>query len=283
MAILSDLVRQAAEKLQFNGIPDPVREANLLMSLALGKDRAFIIANDAYCLTLKEEQRYTEFLERRAGREPYQHISGVQEFWKLEFIVTPDVLIPRHETELIVENALELFPEGCEFEFCEIGIGSGCISVSILNERERSTATAGDISAAALEIASINAKRHNVIDRLRLLESDIFGGFPDRTFDLIVSNPPYIPARAIENLQIEVRDHDPEIALTDGGDGLSVIKKIVSGAPQYLKPHGWLLMEIGYDQCAAVAGILDPRVWEKTEILPDLQGIPRVAKTRLLR
>lgn len=281
MATISDLINKAAEILNASEILEPRRDANLLIGLALGKDRAFIIANNNYELTRDEEETFLRFVERRAKREPYQHISGVQEFWKLEFMVSPDVLIPRPETEMIVEGALQIFGETCALEFCEVGIGSGCISISILDEIKGAKAFGVDISEAALNVASRNADKHSVSDRLKLGISDVFSAVPSREYDLIVSNPPYVPAKDLANLQIEVRKFDPRFALTDGASGLTIIEKIVNKSPDHLRPGGYLLMEIGFDQSNAVQNMFDLEIWEKIDIVPDLQGIPRMVKARV--
>ena len=216
------------------------------------------------------------FVQRRASHEPFQYISGIQEFSGLEFEVTPDVLIPRPETEMVVERALQLIGAHGTTSFCEVGIGSGCIAVSILHHAQSSRAVGLDISRAALGVARRNAEKHHVDERLTLLESDVFGALTDQKFELIVSNPPYVPLRDIEGLQAEVRDHEPRIALTDDADGLSIIRRIVDRAPVFLQPNGFLLIEIGFDQSEKVAAMFDPLAWNGPELLPDLQGIPRL-------
>ncbi len=278
MATITDLINNATDNLAAREIPEPRREASLLMGLALGKDRAYIIANNNYELTSPEEKTFFRYVERRSKREPYQHISGVQEFWKLEFIVSPDVLIPRPETEMIVEEALQLFREGDPLEFFEVGIGSGCISISILDELKSANAHGVDISGAALRLASRNADKHSVSDRLKLGISDVFENVGDYKYDLIVSNPPYIPKREIANLQTEVRDFDPVSALTDGTNGLTIIERIINSSPNYLRPAGYLLMEIGFGQSKAVQKMFDREIWEKIEFALDFQGIPRMVK-----
>ncbi len=278
MPNISEKLREATGILQTSGISKPRREAASLLAFALQKDKTFLIAHSEYKLSTKEEKRFREFLQRRASREPFQYITGNQEFYGLDFAVTPDVLIPRPETELIVENAIKLLPE--KARFCEIGIGSGCISIAILNKVKTATAIGLDISENALQIAGINAKRHRVSGRLDLKISDIFANLKDEKFDLIVSNPPYIPRRDFEMLQTEVRDFEPIIALTDGKNGLSIVEKIVRNAPQFLKPHAFLLMEIGFSQASEVRKMFSPKIWQAVEILPDLQNIPRMVKAQ---
>ena len=281
MPNISETLKNAAEILRQNDIAEPRREANSLLAFALQKDKTFLIAHSEYELSTEEESRFQLFLQRRANREPFQYITGKQEFYGLDFEVSKDVLIPRPETELIVENALELLPENGRF--CEIGIGSGCISVSILHEIKKASAIGLDISEKALRIAEKNAETYDVSARLDLKISDVFDVLSNEKFDLIVSNPPYISDEEIKNLQAEVRDFEPLAALTDGADGFSIIKKIVVNAPKFLKSGGFLLMEIGFEQSFEVENFFSSEIWQTVEFLPDLQNIPRVVKANLIK
>lgn len=281
MPDIAQTLREASVRLAESGIDDPPRQAVSLLALALKKDRTFLIAHPEYELTQEEESRFTGYLERRRKREPLQYIRGTQEFYGLEFEVSPGVLIPRPETELVVEKAIEILKELGEGTFCEIGVGSGCIFVSILHEMRTFSAVGLDISAEALRVAGSNAKKHNVAARSVLKISDVFDGLGAEKFDLIVSNPPYIPKAEFDVLQPEVRRFEPASALTDGGTGLSVIGRIVGESPKFLKPRGFLLMEIGFGQADAVTEMFDKNVWREVELMPDLQSIPRVVKARL--
>ncbi len=278
---ISETLNKATEILAQNEIAEPRREANSLLAFALGKDRSFFIAHPEYELSENESNNFHRILKRRAGREPLQYIRGQQEFFGLDFIVTPDVLIPRPETELIVEAAIEILKQKENPRFCEIGTGSGCISVSILHAIKNATATGADISETALKIARTNAEKNNVSGRLNIIRSDIFGNFESERFDLIVSNPPYISIEDFGNLQLEVRDFEPQNALTDGKNGLSIIEKIISDAPEFLKADCFLLMEIGFDQSNEVREMFDLQIWQTVEFLQDLQGIPRTVKAHL--
>lgn len=257
-------------------IPDPRKEASSLLQFAIGRDRTFIVAHPEYELTEEERDLFQRSAERRASREPFQHIVGRQEFYGLDFIVTPDVLIPRHETELIVEKAIELLIDERSPRFLEIGIGSGCISIAILKNSPRASAIAVDISEPAIEIAKRNASMHAVNERLEIIRSDVYEKVPDERFELIVANPPYVPVEDYAHLQPEVRDHDPRIAVTDGSTGLTVIERIVADAPSRLRSDGHLLMEIGFGQHEFVTEMFDPDRWKAPKLIPDLQGIPRV-------
>ena len=277
---IGEKLREASEILQSSGISEPRREANSLLALALGKDKIFLIAHPDYELSVDEETLFQSYLQRRASREPLQYIRGTQEFCGLDFAVDANVLIPRPETESIVEAAIEILRDRENSKFCEVGIGSGCIAVSILHRIKTARAVGLDISPEALEIAERNAQTHDVLNRLELKISDVFEILQNEKFDLIASNPPYIPNEEIEGLQAEVRGFEPLAALTDGADGLSIIRKIIVESPQFLNETGFLLMEIGFGQADKVREMFAPEIWRLVDILPDLQGIPRTVKAR---
>ena len=277
---VGESLASATIELESAGIPEAVREAASLLQFVIGRDRTFIVAHPEYELTGQERDLFQHSVQRRAAREPFQHIVGRQEFYGLDFVVTPDVLIPRHETELIVEKAIELLGNCKDPRFLEIGVGSGCISVAILKNCPRASAIAVDIYEPAIEVASLNATMHGVKDRLRIRRSDVFQSVPEVDFDLIAANPPYVPFADYAHLQPEVRDYDPRIAVTDGSTGLSVIERIAAGASQHLRSGGHLLMEIGFGQHGQVLDFFTNDQWESAEISPDLQGIPRMVFAR---
>lgn len=278
MPNIAETLKQTTLLLRENGIADPTREAKSLLAFALNKNHTFLVAHPEYELSAGEQQRCRELATRRASREPLQYITGRQEFYGLDFTVTRDVLIPRPETELIVESAINVLRFIEKPEFCEVGIGSGCIAVSILTCVKTASAVGLDICENALKVAGINAEMHRVADRLELRISDVFDDLPNEQFDLIVSNPPYISLADIKTLQPEVRDFEPLTALTDGGDGLSLIEKIINDAPGFLKEGGFLLMEIGFGQSGKVEAMFDRKIWSGVECLVDLQNIPRTIK-----
>ena len=278
MSNIAAKLREASEILKSSGIGEPRREANSLLALALKQNKTFLIAHPEYELSNNEEERFQDFLSRRASREPFQYIAGKQEFYGLDFQVNRNVLIPRPETELIVESSIEILQAKNNSMFCEVGIGSGCITVSILHEVETARAIGLDVSPEALKITARNAAAHKVLDRLTLKISDVFKVLKEEKFDLIVSNPPYIPSEEIENLQPEVRDFEPIVALTDGRKGLSIIEKIIFESPKFLNQEGFLLLEIGFGQAVFVREMFAPEIWGNVDILPDLQGIPRMVK-----
>lgn len=218
---------------------------------------------------------FDAYVCRRAAGEPPQYITGHQEFFRLDFAVTADVLIPRPETELIIETVLDLFASNADFSFADLGTGSGCIAISLLHERRQAHGTAIDMSGAALNVARQNAVRHQVADRLRFRQSNLFAALPrHEIFDVIVSNPPYIPTSELKTLQREVR-HEPDAALDGGPDGLTVIRRLLEESPAFLRPGGYLIFEIGFDQNERLQRLIDPALWELHTIQPDLQGIAR--------
>ena len=274
---IAGVLKEASRMLEGAGVPQARREAGSLLSFVLGKDRTFLISHAEDPVDDDSLERMRGFVERRAAGEPLQYITGFQDFYGREFRVTPDVLIPRPETELLVEAALEVKTSDDAF-ICDVGTGSGCIAVTLLCEIPKARAVLIDKSAPALEVAKINAAKQAVADRAVFVVSDCFDALQPREcqFDLVVSNPPYVSEAALRGLQREVRDHEPLVALSPGADGLSVIRRLLTDAPAYLKPHGHLLMEIGFDQGEAVRDLVDRSVWSLLEVRPDLQSIPRI-------
>ena len=283
---IADALREASEALRASGVAEARREAASLLSHLMSRDRTFLITHADETLTREQLGSYLSLVERRAAGEPLQYIKGTQEFYGLDFEVNPDVLIPRPETELLVETALELLRDTPSPLVCDVGTGSGCIAVSLVHTRADARAVALDLSPAALRVAARNAARWRVAERIKFLVSDCFdalasGGHGGARFDLVASNPPYVAEDDLEELQREVREHEPRAALTPGGDGLSVIRRLVAEAPRHLKPGGYFVMEIGFGQHESVAEIISPRVWTLLDIRRDLQGIPRTLALRL--
>ncbi|HKC65249.1 MAG TPA: peptide chain release factor N(5)-glutamine methyltransferase [Pyrinomonadaceae bacterium] len=280
---IAGLIAEAAGVLAEAGVPEVRREAMSLVGYVIERDRTFLIAHPETLLSSSDVERLREVVRRRAAGEPLQYITGHQEFYGLDFEVTPDVLIPRPETELLVETALELLGEEEKPQIvCDVGTGSGCISIALLHERMRMQAVGLDISSSALSIAARNAERLNVRERLALVASDCFDALDEAgaRFTMIVSNPPYVAEGSLAGLQREVRDHEPRVALTPGSDGLSVIRRLLSDSPCYLERGGHLLMEIGFDQNEAVRQLIDESVWQLLDVHKDLQGIPRTVALR---
>ena len=273
---IAEALRQASRALDQAGVAEARREAGSLLSHVIGRDRTFLISHAEDELVEDDWRRFEEAVVRRAAGEPTQYITGTQDFFGRTFRVTPDVLIPRPETELLVEAALKVM--NANAAVCDVGTGSGCIAVTLLCERNDAHAVAIDVSEAALEVARQNARALSVEERIEFVRSDCFDELKPAAarFDLIVSNPPYVSANMIPGLQREVRDHEPKLALSPGPDGLSVIRRLLAAAPAFIRGNGHLLMEIGFDQGEVVRELVNPDVWELRQIRPDLQGIPRI-------
>ena len=278
---IAEVLRESSRVLKDRGVPEARREAGSLLSFVLGKDRTFLISHAEDPVDHDSLERLREFVERRASGEPLQYIVGVQDFFGREFRVTADVLIPRPETELLVEAVLELVKDPAPF-LCDVGTGSGCIAITLVCEVAGARAVALDNSAAAIEVARLNAQNLSVSERIVFAVSDCFSALDpsQNQFDLVVSNPPYVSAGVLAGLQREVRDHEPRGALSPGPDGLRMIHRLIQETSPFLKNHGHLLMEIGFDQGEAVTELVDSEVWRLVEIKPDLQGVPRIVILR---
>ncbi|MEO6333777.1 MAG: peptide chain release factor N(5)-glutamine methyltransferase [Pyrinomonadaceae bacterium] len=282
MKSIAESLTRIESALAASGIAEARREAMSLLMLATQKDKTFIYGHPEHTLTPEEVANLNLLLARRAKREPLQYISGVQEFYGLDFDVTPDVLIPRPETEMVVEHAIEILGKSGGDSICDVGVGSGCIAISILHELLHVSAVGLDASAGALKVARRNADKHGVSSRLELRQSDVFSGLREWRYGLIVSNPPYVPVEDIAGLQPEVRDFEPHTALTDDSDGFSIIRRIVNESPQFLKSRGHLLLEIGFNQSEKVGEMFAGGQWLPPDLYPDLQGIPRLISAQLI-
>ena len=270
-------IEQGMERLAQRARGNARLDAETLIMHVLGRDRAYVYAHPELELICGELNRYNDALERRAGGEPLQYITGHQEFWGLDLLVTPAVLIPRPETEHAVEAALELLRGMESPRLVDVGTGSGCIALALASELSRARVEAVDISDEALQVARQNASRLNLESRISFSRSDLLEKYLNSaaTFDMVVSNPPYVGDSETDKLQVEVREHEPYQALFGGGkEGLDIYRRLIPQASRVLKPDGWLVMEIGYTQEQAIRDLLQH--WNQVRSVPDLQGIPRV-------
>ena len=251
----------------------PRRDAELILAHVLGCDQTALLTHPERLLSLVEADQFESLLKRRLADEPVQYLTGTQEFFGLLFEVTPDVLIPRPETEHLVEAVLERFDREASLRIVDVGTGSGAIAVALAHALPQSRVTALDLYPAALEVARRNAQRHGVIDRVTLRQSDLLAAASAAEFDVVVSNPPYIADG--EKLEPQVANYEPRFALYAGPTGLEAYERLIPQACKVLKPRGWLIMEIGYGQRPALEALLGG--WSEVSFVPDLQGIPRVA------
>lgn len=246
----------------------------------LGRERAYLYAHPELELSCRELTRYHEFVERRTSGEPRQYITGHQEFWGLDLLVTPAVLIPRPETEHSVEAALDVLRQVESPHIVDVGTGSGCIALALASELPMARIEAIDISIDALAVARENAARLGFSELVSFVQSDLLEKYLDSgpQFDAVVSNPPYVGETEADKLQIEVRQHEPHSALFGGREGLDIYSRLIPQAAAVLKFGGWLVIEIGYSQELAVLELLSS--WSGVRTVSDLQGIPRVLVAR---
>ena len=280
-----DLVQGARDRLIEAGIGanNAARDAELLARQVLGWDKARFLTDRNEAATTMFLLGYEHFVARRTRREPISYILGTREFWSLDFEVTPDVLIPRPETELIVEEALEIrraWDAETRPLFYDIGTGSGVLAVVLAREFPDAKVIATDISPDALSVAKRNAARHGVADRITFVETSFLDGLHERAH-LIVSNPPYVPALSKPALSPEVRDYEPGVAVYGGEDGMEGLRRVVEDAAARLAPGGWLIVEFGYGQEEAVANLVNATpALSLVKVRGDLQAIPRTVVAR---
>jgi release factor glutamine methyltransferase len=278
---LDDALRLAETELKNGPHPDRARrDAEILLLCVLAKSRAWLIAHADERLSESDAGAYTGLLERRSGGEPIQYITGVAEFYGLPFSVNCDVLIPRPETEHLVEKTIELASGFNAPRILDVGTGSGAIAVALAHKLPQAVITAVDISAAALDVARGNAERNAVAGRIRFLEGDLLAPVAHERFDIVVSNPPYVPERDRDSLAVEVREFEPAQALFAGEDGLAIYRRLIPAAWTALVSGSYLALEIGYGQEADIRALLAGRGFQATQFFTDLKGIPRVATAR---
>lgn len=283
---LFEAINSATDTLSRSGIPTARLDAELLLRHALGRDRAWLFAHYSDDLATEDQLLFERLIGRRRTREPIQYIVGRQEFWGLDFIVSSGVLIPRPETELVVETGLKKAGSMLTPLILDLCTGSGCIAVSMAAELRDARIFATDVSEKALTIAQENARRLGVSDRIRFFEGDLFGPIEELDIrgqvDMIVSNPPYVPSSELEFLQPEVRDFEPRTALVAGPEGTEIHARIINEALKYLRHGGWLIMEMGIGQSEPLREMVEQTsVFSSVGILQDLAGIDRVITGRI--
>jgi len=274
---LKSALSAAIERLTANNVGSPRLNAETLMMFTLGCDRAYLYAHSERELSAEELERFSAYVGERAAGKPAQYITGHQEFWGIDLLVSPAVLIPRPETEHVVETVLELArnPHYTDtLNIIDVGTGSGCIALAVASELPSADILATDISTDALKIAEANAARLGFSGRISFRRADLLDGISAQQFDLVVSNPPYVGELEPEKTQREVREFEPKAAVFAGPTGMEIYHRLVPQARTCLRDGGWLIMEIGYSIEEPVRALL--QAWKEIRTVNDLQGIPRV-------
>ena len=278
---IKEVMRKGMIKLKTNGIQEPNLKSRLLMQYILNRPREYLLVHDDKQLTLRQEVNYFKAIKKLLDGVPLQHITHRQEFMKLMFYVDENVLIPRPDTEILVEEVIKIAKKINAKKILDLCTGSGAIAISLAKYIEGSQITATDISRKALSIAKLNAVNNNVEDKITFVSSDLFQNIPEEKYDIIVSNPPYIKRNVIQKLDKEVRK-EPIIALDGGDDGLKFYKKIIDNAYEYLKYKGYLCFEIGYDQKDEVTKLIENEgKYIDTYSKKDLYDNDRIVITKL--
>jgi release factor glutamine methyltransferase len=274
---LKHAVDSAYELFVANDVPSPRLNAELLLMFVLGQERAYLYAHPERELTAEEQERYDDAIRERARGCPTQYITGHQEFWGLDLLVSPAVLIPRPETEHLVEAVLELVkrrePEE-KLRLVDVGTGSGCIALALASELPQAEIHACDLSEEALEMARANAARLGLENRIAFRKSDLLSAYAGEAFDFVISNPPYVGESEADKVQRQVREFEPKAAVFSGQEGMDIYRRLIPEAKKALRPGGWFAAEIGFSAEQKVRALLVG--WDDVQVMSDLQGIPRV-------
>lgn len=282
MPTISQAIIEGSRRLRAAGVDHDRLTAGLLLRHLIGVERTHLLTRSEEQIGADQYRDYLELVERRAAGEPLQYVTGHQEFYELDFIVTPDVLIPRPETEFLIERVMKLAEESerDSLLIVDVGTGSGCIAVTIAKLLPGARLIATDVSPAALTVAQRNAERNRVRDRIEFLEGDLLEPLAERglqgAVDILASNPPYVNQDGRQLLQREVREWEPHEALFGGADGLDFYRRLLAETAPILKPQGYLVLEIGFSQLEAISEIVSGSGLRLCDVTRDLQGIPRV-------
>jgi release factor glutamine methyltransferase len=279
---VADVLADATARLRAAGVSNPELDAELLLRHVTGWDRATLLARPETEVSSQGRSHFRSLVEERARRRPLQHLTGVQAFWRHEFLVTPDVLIPRPETEVLVEASLALLRVRPQSVVADVGTGSGCIALSLAAEAGEAQVHAIEVSPSALTVARQNAERLGLAEHVRFHEGDLLEPLArlEGRLDLVVSNPPYVDAADAPSLAPEVRYHEPAIALFPPGEPLAIVKRLLTQAARLLRPGGHLIVEVGQGQSEAVAHLGAAAGLEVEHVLYDLSRIPRAIVAR---
>ena len=265
---IENTLNQGISILKANKIPNPHLDSEILLSESINRNKKHIILNSKEILNNKQLENFNSFIERRKKGEPVAYLINKKEFWKDEFYVNKDVLIPRPDTELIIEQVLKIFSKQSQLQVLDIGTGSGCILLSIIKERANCYGTGIDISKKSINVSKINAKQLNLTNRVKFIHSSV-DNFNIGKYDLVVSNPPYIELLNLKYLEKDVASFEPKIALSGGFDGFSKIKKVISKASILIKKKGKFILEIGFNQKNKVKKILKEEGFYVNKVIKD--------------
>lgn len=285
MPTITQAINEGASRLRAAATDHDRQTAGVLLAHLLGVDRAYLLTRSNEHISGTHYEDYLRLVERRAAGEPLQYITGHQEFYGLDFRVTPAVLIPRPETEFLVERIISLMDDSMLSPLIvDVGTGSGCIAVTLAVNVPRARVIATDLSAAALEVARTNAEHHGAEDRIEFFQGDLFEPLEthhiENSVDVLASNPPYVNEGQAELIQREVRDWEPREALFGGVEGLDFYRRLLAEGLTFVKTGGYMIFEIGYDQLGAITEIIAAVEWELVDVVNDLQGIPRTVTLR---
>jgi release factor glutamine methyltransferase len=275
---LKDALQSGITRLEAAHVGSPRLNAETLLMFVLGCDRVHLYAHSERALTNEEVLGYDQALAERAQGVPAQYVTGHQEFWGLDLVVSPAVLIPRPETEHVVETVLELAESRSGLRIADVGTGSGCIALALAKELPDADIYATEVSEEALEIARANAVRLQLDARIHFHRADLLAGGEEFTFDFVVSNPPYVAESEADSVEAQVRKFEPKAAVFSGPTGFEVYRRLIPQAEQGMRPEGWLVMEIGFRSRDQVVSLL--KGWRDLRVIEDLQGIPRVIAAR---
>jgi len=265
---LKNVINKASQELIRNNINNPELDCEILMAEVIKKDRKDVILNSDLKLKKVSVDFFQHLVNQRLLGKPIAYLTGKKEFWKYEFNITTDVLIPRPDTEIVIEEVVKLSKNKCRLNILDIGVGSGCIILSILAEKKDFKGIGIDISKECIKVSKINARKLGVNNRVKFFKSDV-DNFNYGKYDLIISNPPYISKKVLKNLDKDVKDFEPKIALDGGLDGLSEIRKVINKSSELIKVNGKLILEIGFDQRRKVEKILKNKGFYINKVLRD--------------
>ena len=266
---IENAIKNACKELKKNNISSALLDSELLLSKVINKDRRFILLNLDKELNQRDQDSFKNLIIKRSKGKPLAHLTGIKSFWKYDFKINEKILIPRPDSEIIIEEVLDIYKNKNNLNFLEIGIGSGCIALSILKEKKSFLASGVDLSRDCIKICRYNANKLGVVNRLKLMKLDV-DNLITQKYDFIVSNPPYVKKFDLKKLNKEVKDFEPRLALDGGLEGLSVIRKVVKKSSELIKTHGKLILEIGYDQKESVKKILNDNNFYINKIAKDL-------------